>query len=70
MSLDYREHCQTCQTRQAIKIMSWEVEDSSDRESELANQILSGDTTGFDREVRLYFDRELSSSDSALPPQQ
>jgi len=50
--------------------MSWEVEDSSDRESELANQILSGDTTGFDREVRLYFDRELSSSDSALPPQQ
>ena len=65
VSLDYREHYQT---RQAIKIASWEMKEYSDREAELANQILSGDTTDFDREVRAYFDRELASSDAALPP--
>ncbi|MCB1089759.1 MAG: hypothetical protein KDM63_22150, partial [Verrucomicrobiae bacterium] len=52
----------------AITITEWDIEDYSDRAIELAREIIQGDTTEFDRQVRAFFESELQSKDAPLPP--
>jgi hypothetical protein len=65
-SADFREHYQT---RQAIRITRWSIDDYSDREVELARSILkSPGSTAFDVQAHAYYDEKIASVDAPLPP--
>ena len=66
VSVDYREHYET---RQAIRFTDWSVKTYSDREIELAREIVSAsDSSVFDTDVLRYFNENLAASDHPLPP--
>lgn len=65
--LNYREHYRT---RQAIRIVDWEPLRYSDRELEMAKNLVTQCDNTFESDVRLYFDENMAETDSLLPPLQ
>ena len=63
--MNYREHYRT---RQAIRITDWELLTYSDREMEMAKNIVSHNDNSFDKDVRTFFDEIMAGNDSSLPP--
>ena len=63
--LNYREHYRT---RQAIRIVDWELLDYDDREVKMARDAVTQNDMTLDNDVHVYFNENIADNDSLLPP--
>lgn len=62
--INYREHYRS---RQAIRVVDWEILDGTDREIEMCQKIVSSRDFEFNDDVREYFAQQLATEDAPLP---